>query len=418
MKFHLRALVLALPLASQALANGSLDLFARIEVKTGRAELVQHADAPKSVREGESLNLEGKSHLEVGAGSEVQITYPGSASLRVWGPASLDWQPRTGAQEGIEWHIFQVTWCDVEVRRGHHELNLPGDWRAQIDGGSLRLRGLATGPLEMRLNAGRPVSVDWVGNQSQARPPLLIYPGSNIRLDQPTQAPLDNSSKGSAWTEPTWPYRRTSDTPSEQAQRAARPERVPAAPAWPMPQLPSPVATNGTPELSPEPGSETQAQVPLTPSIEAVRVEVTSPKAPLPVAPQGNEPRNSESTVQPDPKLGTPGDATPVAPALVTTPFHSQEWRQVARRNLQDLGSLVAEQATGSEVRVFAGGRTKVLVDRWEGKPCWVFTATTDYHLMPGAVAVFDDKGQLVMSHGTIENFAAQPGRPSLRTTH
>jgi hypothetical protein len=76
---------------------------------------------------------------------------------------------------------------------------------------------------------------------------------------------------------------------------------------------------------------------------------------------------------------------------------------------------VVLENRPGVETRVFAGGRRKILVDRFDGSSTWVFGAGQDYHLLPGAVAVFDETGLLVMGHGPIETYPAKGKRPSLK---
>ncbi|MEZ5976109.1 MAG: hypothetical protein R3E96_15090 [Planctomycetota bacterium] len=67
-------------------------------------------------------------------------------------------------------------------------------------------------------------------------------------------------------------------------------------------------------------------------------------------------------------------------------PYIPSQWRGLQRSQLQDCGEIVVEQRKGVEVRVFAGGRSKVLIDRWDGRNTWVFTPESDLHLAPGAV--------------------------------
>lgn len=401
MKSKFLASVLAISLSGLAQAQSADELFSRVEVRSGRAQIIQNVDATQTVRSGSSVTLQGKAHLEVPAGSEVRVSYPGQASLHVWGPASLDWQsvpsPQTAGQSSIVWNLFQTTWVDLEVRRGDHALNLPGDWHAQIDGGSLRMRGLASGPLEMRLNAGRPVRVFWNGDVSQARPPMTIYPGSNIRLEQPSEVKTDLSSQSKRWQDPTWPYRRNADTPEQARERAAQPQRLTQAPAWPAPEVLK--LDEAQPEARVETNRSgqpvTQAQVPSTPVVDRIQVQpqetVKTPARSMP-EPQGQ--RGSQAAV------------------AVSTNFDREQWRGVAQDNITDCGAFAVEQRKGVEVRVFAGGKTKVLVDRWQGSQTWVMTPGKDYHLAPGCVALFNERGELEMSHGGVESFPAAQGRP------
>ncbi|MBL4771344.1 MAG: hypothetical protein JKY61_09420, partial [Planctomycetes bacterium] len=150
--------ILALSMSVLATAADNDGLFARLEVRTGRVQVINSEGTEVTLRRGEDKSVRGSTHLEVSSGSEVRISYPGVASMHIWGPASLDWQSvptqRTSNLEnleslssgGIAWNIFEATWCDIEVRRGRHLLNMPGDWSAVMQGGSVRLRGLSTGP--------------------------------------------------------------------------------------------------------------------------------------------------------------------------------------------------------------------------------------------------------------------------------
>ncbi|MEZ5976110.1 MAG: hypothetical protein R3E96_15095 [Planctomycetota bacterium] len=200
------------------------ELSARIEVRSGRAEIVQQSSETKVLRKGESESFLGWRAPGSARGAEVRIAYSGTASPSLWGPASIDWQDAQSGEPGTEsirWHLFQATWLTVEVRRGQHHLHLPGNWHARLEGGSMRLRGLSTGPLEMRLHAGQPVQLDWQGDVSMARPPLTIYPGSNIRLEQPVAAPVTAAAKEPSGRRMSGPSAATPETTEQQEERRA-----------------------------------------------------------------------------------------------------------------------------------------------------------------------------------------------------
>ncbi|MDF1837970.1 MAG: hypothetical protein P1V35_08880 [Planctomycetota bacterium] len=411
--------ILAISLSGLATATNNDGLFARLEVRTGRVQVIQDDTANSTLRRGEDLSVRGATHLEVSSGSEVRISYPGVASMHIWGPASLDWQSvptqstsnlenlETLSSGGIAWNVFSATWCDLEVRRGRHLLNMPGDWSAVMQGGSVRMRGLTTGPLEVRVNAGDPLQLFWSGDESQARPPLTVYPGSNLRLERPTQAKVDQSGNAVAWQKPAWPYRRSSET---LAQNTARQERVPTtrkAQSWP--------------ELSPAANlDQTQAQVGFKPPVERVQVTVEPQRFAQrqPVVPQRNVVQRQAPVVQ---TTRQPVASQPVQPVVRSVPqanrgtaYVADHWRNVSLNKLISCGAVVVEDRPGVETRVFAGGRRKVLVDRFDGSSTWVFGQDKDHHLLPGSVAVFDEKGKLVLSHGNIETYAAKGLRPNL----
>ncbi|MEZ6019771.1 MAG: hypothetical protein R3F17_06610, partial [Planctomycetota bacterium] len=328
MKSFVLAPVLALSLLSQAQSLPA-ELSARIEVRSGRAEIVQQSSETKVLRKGESESFSGGAHLEVPAGAEVRIAYSGTASLSLWGPASIDWQDAQSGEPGTEsirWHLFQATWLDVEVRRGQHHLHLPGNWHARLEGGSMRLRGLSTGPLEMRLHAGQPVQLDWQGDVSMARPPLTIYPGSNIRLEQPVAAPVDRSSEGTEWKENEWSFRRNSETTEQQEERAARPEVLKEAPAWPLPEVPvvDPSEAKEPVHESEPSGYQPVGQLPMSPKgpspwLESFDVE-TQAAAPL-TLPIG------QVTVE----VLEDVPAVAAAPEKVSKPYIPSQWRGLQR---------------------------------------------------------------------------------------
>jgi hypothetical protein len=413
------ASILAISLSGSATAINNDGLFARLEVRTGRVQVVQGNSAASTLRRGEDLSVRGATHLEVTSGSEVRISYPGVASMHIWGPASLDWQSvptqntsnlenlETLSSGGIAWNIFNASWCDLEVRRGRHMLNMPGDWSAVVQGGSVRLRGLTTGPLEVRVNAGDPLQLFWCGDQSQARPPLTVYPGSNLRLERPSGAKVDQSGNSVAWQQPAWPYRRSSESLAQNTDRQGRVEETRRTQSWPEP--------NPAARLH-----ETQAQVTLRPQIERVQVQLESTRfnstAPMDLAPvRQNVQLGAPHTPQAIPSKPSPVQNKMFVPKAT---YVGEHWRQVAFDKLSSCGSVTVENRPGVETRVFAGGRRKVLVDRFDGSPTWVFGANQDYHLLPGCVAVFDQAGKLVLSHGSIETFTANSQRPSLLAIH
>ncbi len=416
--------ILAITLSAWASATGNDGLFARLEVRTGRVQVIQSEGTKSTLRQSEQLSVRGSTHLEVSSGSEVRISYPGVASMHVWGPASLDWQSVPTQQtsnledledlssSGIAWNIFSATWCDLEVRRGRHLLHMPGDWSAVMEGGSVRLRGLATGPLEVRVNAGDPMRLYWTGEQSQARPPLTVYPGSNLRLERPTLAKVDQSGNSKAWQEPAWPYRQSSETVAQNNQRQGRSLHTRKTQPWP-----SPGPSQGT--------SGTVAQVDVSPRIERVQIQV-QPQPKQPVA-SINKAQEDQQVVRTAPIL-QPADQPPVvSPVLSEAPvqptqlfsdttYVGDHWRHVSLSKLKACGPVVVENRSGVETRVFASGRRKVLVDRFDGSATWVFGPTEDYHLSPGAVAVFDEAGKLVLSHGDVKTHASKGLRAELKS--
>ncbi|TDJ76354.1 MAG: hypothetical protein E2O39_03350 [Planctomycetota bacterium] len=344
---------------------------ARVEVHQGRAVGVRKGAPERTLRRGEPWITAGENHLEVSAGSEVAVLWPGRASLQVWGPASLQWGPvdselATGPDD-LSIRLFDVARVEFETRRGEHELLLPGGWRARLGEVAIHIRGLPGGPVELRHHAGRPIRLTWRGDVRDARPPITVYPGSNVRLDRPAEPPGTDRHNVQAWDAVEWPWRRG---------------KVGSADALPM----GTTVGAGAPERSygrPTPwGTAGQAaSVPARPS------------APLSV------------TVTPGPTGARSGSA--VSPA-----FEPASWRGLAAERLAVLGPLVVQRAPGAEVRKLASGRWMVALDAMAPAPIWVFGARRDFLLQPGALAVFESDGGLGMRSGTVRGAEQPPGRP------
>lgn len=344
---------------------------ARVEVHRGRAVAVRKGAAERTLRRGEPWITEGENHLEVGAGSEVRVLWPGRGSLQVWGPASLQWGPMdpklaTGPDD-LSIRLFDVAWADLETRRGEHELLLPGGWRARLEEVAIHIRGLPSGPVELRLRAGRPIRLSWRGDEREARPPITVYPGSSVRLDRPAEPPGTDRRNVKAWGAVEWPWR--SPDAGRMAARGV-----------------------GTPVGAGEPGrfygrrahrdeAGQLASVPARPSVP-LRVTVT------------------------------PGLTGVRAGAADSPAFDPEVWRGLAREGLAVLGPLVVQRAPGAKVRGLASGRWMVSLDAMAPAPIWVFGARRDFLLQPGALAVFQSDGRLEMHSGTVSDAEQPPGRP------
>lgn len=338
---------------------------ARVEVHEGRAVGVRKGAAERTLRRGEPWVTEGEVHLEVGAGAELQVLWPGRGSLQVWGPASLQWGPvdpelATGPDD-LAIRMFDLAWADLETRRGNHQLQLPGGWRARLGAVAIHLRGLPSGPVELRHHAGRPVRLDWRGKDLDARPPITVYPGSNVRLDRPQDPPRSDKRNVNAWGAVEWPWR--------------RPDR-------PRPSLTPGRFYGGT--APPQTGQA--ATVPTRPSVP-LRVTLTPP--PIEEA-----------------------EETAVAPV----PFDPGAWRGIPREDLSVVGPLVVQRAPGASLRALASGRWMVVLDAMATGPVWVFGPRRDFQLLPGALAVFEPDGGLAIQTGTVGGVEPSPGRPPSST--
>ena len=98
--------------------------------RTGQAEGVVHHRPADGSRE-----IEGPAYLEVSIASRVELGWKGAASLRIEGPAVLEWRPGDGA---MRWTLADLRRACIEVRRGRVELALPDGWRVQLASGACR----------------------------------------------------------------------------------------------------------------------------------------------------------------------------------------------------------------------------------------------------------------------------------------
>lgn len=428
-------LALMAPLAASQDAVSS-----RVDVVQGRALLVG-STGPKSLRRGESKRTLGDAHLEVSAGCQVRVSVNGEMNLDVFGPSAVEWRFE---KSGVTLHFHQLGWADVDVRSGRHVLELPADWRADFGRSSFHLRALSGGPTELRHNAGSAITLEWRGDPTRVRPPVAVYAGSSVRLDQPRYDRMEGVSASAdatkAWTRDDragWPWRERADTARDAAERGVLRretqvlDELPGVPQGDISRVRA-YEADGSSRVRPlrrrRAEGQTYAQVPVAPgSLEpAPRVEIiTRPggftgetSLALPRRPDRD---GSVTLKQPAPAASAADTDSPErtaeAPAraaLPTVPYDKAHWRGLPRTSLNGLGEIAAERGSGVEVRVLGGGRTKVFVSAGSPAPRWCFTPEADYLLKPGAVAVFEKSGELRMSFGEMEKKPRLDGRPLL----
>lgn len=467
---YLVALCTLSMVSPSAAAQGS-SFQGRVEVLRGRAVLFDEDGSRRLLGTLEEFRLPEQAHLELGAGAELRLSWPGLASMNLWGPASLDWQPwepRAATPErepGLAWRVSELAWADLEVRKGVHRLELPGDWSARLEKSAVHLRSLPWGPIEVRHHAGRVIQMLWSGDPQHVRPPLTIYPGSSLRLDQPPEGADDVSRHARAWDLPTWPWSRRTDNAEQAddrrrlAELTDRQRRGPEA--WPAAEGARERASEFqdrrnlyTEVLSDDPEEDPQAAGAYDP-IEALEEapakpwqptelseERPSPSNAVPVRPETQPSADTDSSDAPtkssissqarrrttlerlprqEPRpqgraSTTEAPAQQVLPprprvskargADLDYPEDSPRWRGVKASQRVRAGQTWVQNSRGVEVRASSGERWKVLVDRTAPSGIWCFTPETDYFLKPGSVAVFDADGRMRTSYGMIDSHA------------
>ncbi|MDA1263570.1 MAG: hypothetical protein O2816_00655 [Planctomycetota bacterium] len=396
-----------------------------VEVRRGRVRVMTLDGSHREVTVGQPEAIRGRAHLEVPAGAEARIAWVGQASLTVWGPSALEWQiiarPNpagplpTVAPANIEWILFDLAWMDLEVRRGVHRLRLPGDWSADIGHGAFALRGLPSGPIEMRHHAGSAAVLRWTGDASQARPQLALTAGSSLRIDRPLPGRADHGFRADAWEDSAWPWRIETDNPADRAERLVLELETPYFAGYPTrePGMSGPVNTvKGfadptkvrleVVEMAPSQTSSGLAQTFVPPAEPEPRRTALSPlhgrtahQAPRveshPRSRQGQPPVAPAQTPE-----ATPEPATP-------TLGDRSAWRNLTSSQLVGDAPLWIERRSDVTVQQLTSGRSQVVVDALADRSAWCFAPDGDWELQPGCVLVFEPSGKLKLGFGKYE---------------
>lgn len=368
---------------------------ARILVVEGRA-LVRDEDSSHTLLRNQEHSTANALQLEVGAGSRVEIQWNGLASMQVWGPTSMEWKTDTAG--ALAWDFAELAWVDLEVRRGEHRLDLPGAWRTSVGGGALHLRGLPSGPTELRHHAGRPLSLEWRGSAEHVRPPVAVYPGSSLRLE-PLAGHDRNVQAGS----------------QTQERPVAVGTRVPSGPVN-DPRTAMNDSHHGrvvdNAELATRPGSQALAQPRhVTQGKEPEFVERGAVRSTVKVTPketmQGATGMDAGRSTSADVPLHEARDMAKKSQAAPTKPSDIQSgddpWRGIRFENMMQAGPLVIERSADIEVRVTAAGSWKILLDSTAQAPIWCFGPTQDVQISPGGVVTFSGEGDIRLKFGDVD---------------
>lgn len=155
---------------------------ARLELSTGRADIVSAAGVTSLVGRSAAQDVDGRAYLELGAASQLALRWRGEASLELRGAAAVEWRAPAD-QRGVLFTAWRVSELDFEVRRGPLRLDVGGGWRLELDVGAAGLRTLADGRLEVRHVAGAPLRIARDLGDGLVTPPWTLLPGGEVRLD-------------------------------------------------------------------------------------------------------------------------------------------------------------------------------------------------------------------------------------------
>jgi hypothetical protein len=170
------------------------------------------ADSPRIrvllPRAGEVVTADGF-YVELGAGSEVLLSWPGAASARVQGPAAVQWAPvpeepegppgeRAAASSGVRptatsdrqdaaprltLTVSDVRRAEVEVRDGGLVLELPSHgWQLEVPKAALRIETRTDQRLTVQHHGGEPVRLYNRATRAPGGWPTRILPGRPVVL--------------------------------------------------------------------------------------------------------------------------------------------------------------------------------------------------------------------------------------------
>jgi len=155
---------------------------ARLELSSGRADIVSAAGVTSLVGRSAARDVDGRAYVELGAASQLALRWRGEASLELRGAAAVEWRAPAD-QRGVLFTAWRVSELDFEVRRGPLRLDVGGGWRLELDVGAAGLRTLADGRLEVRHVAGAPLRIARDLGDGLVTPPWTLLPGGEVRLD-------------------------------------------------------------------------------------------------------------------------------------------------------------------------------------------------------------------------------------------
>jgi len=168
-------------LGPAAEARAEVAVAARVSVLRGRAMLVRGEDVRILVRDSEPATVPGSAHLELGSRAQVEIAWPGRGSLRVEGPATLEWSaPARGERSVVELERFER--MEIEVRSASLLFELPQAWAFDVRRAALAVESLPSGALVVRHHGGEDVRVLSRVPREDDRWPRRIAAGERARL--------------------------------------------------------------------------------------------------------------------------------------------------------------------------------------------------------------------------------------------
>lgn len=153
---------------------------ARVQVHRGRFQLLEGSELV-SLHARQVRHVRGSAHLEGGTRSEVEVTWPRLATVRVRGSASFGFEPETEAPFRPVLSFLHLASADVEVRRGSLGLLLPQGWTLSVVRAALYVSEHPDGSLELHHRGGLPIQI-WSRIEREEDFPESLMSGMRLRL--------------------------------------------------------------------------------------------------------------------------------------------------------------------------------------------------------------------------------------------
>ena len=153
-----------------------------VSVQRGRARLVQEEETHSLTSSDEALQGRGDAALGVGMGGRAEVAWRSRASLRIAGPAELEWGLRSAKGE-LQIIAGAAGGLELEARRMPVWLELSHGWRLRAREAALQIQELPTGGWSVKHHGGSAVRVLSRVPREEGSWPRVLVAGDEVRLE-------------------------------------------------------------------------------------------------------------------------------------------------------------------------------------------------------------------------------------------
>ena len=152
-----------------------------LRVLHGRARLAQGQEVRTLSASDEPYRGRGEAALGLGSEGLAELSWRSRASLRLTGPAELEWSTLDGAGD-LQILVGAAGTLDLEARRGGVRLELSQGWRLEVGEAALQISQEPQGGWSVRHHGGRAVRVRSRIPREKNDWPRLLRSGERLRL--------------------------------------------------------------------------------------------------------------------------------------------------------------------------------------------------------------------------------------------